>query len=121
MEYIFGTVSRNGRMEENLKIIGASHTDLRDFQQVIRKYPDSTVVDNFRVVEKYREAQDGSGRTYDWYIIDSHSRYVDRTGPVAEALAGAKAELENALCEQDSAVEERLAAIEDALCELDKS
>lgn len=115
MEYIFGTVTQNGKSAENLKIIGTSHTDLRDFQQVIREYPDCTIVDNFRVVEKYREAEDAEGRTYDWYIIDSHYRVVDKAGPVAEALADAKAELENALCEQDAAAEDRLAAIEDAL------
>lgn len=39
---------------------------------------------------------------------------------MAEEQASTRAELENALCEQDAAAEERLAAIEDALCELDK-
>ena len=34
-------------------------------------------------------------------------------------LPGLVAEIEDALCEQDMASEERLAAIEDALCELD--
>lgn len=34
---------------------------------------------------------------------------------------GSIAELEDAMCEQDVATDERLAAIEDALCELDKS
>lgn len=35
------------------------------------------------------------------------------------AAASALPELEDALCEQDIAIEERFAAIEDALCELD--
>ena len=34
-------------------------------------------------------------------------------------LPGLVAEIEDALCEQDAASEERLAAIEDSLCELD--
>lgn len=38
----------------------------------------------------------------------------------AEQAAQSVATLEDALCEQDSSMEERLAAIEDALCELDE-
>ena len=38
----------------------------------------------------------------------------------AEQAAQSVATLEDALCEQDSSLEERLAAIEDALCELDE-
>ena len=87
MEYIFGTVFRNGTMMENLKIISTSHTDFRGFQQVLREYPDSIITDNFRVVEKYREAEDAGGKTYDWYVIDSHYRVVDKTKPVVEAEA----------------------------------
>lgn len=34
-------------------------------------------------------------------------------------LPGLVAEIENALCEQDAANEERMAVIEDSLCELD--
>ena len=34
-------------------------------------------------------------------------------------LPGLVAEIEDALCEQDMASEERMAAIEDSLCELD--
>lgn len=34
-------------------------------------------------------------------------------------LPGLVAEIEDALCEQDMAAEERLATIEDSLCELD--
>ena len=38
----------------------------------------------------------------------------------AEQTAAAVTNLEDALCEQDTSIEERLATIEDALCELDK-
>lgn len=34
-------------------------------------------------------------------------------------LPGLVAEIENAMCEQDTTSEERMAAIEDSLCELD--
>lgn len=34
-------------------------------------------------------------------------------------LPGLVAEIENAMCEQDSTSEKRMAAIEDSLCELD--
>lgn len=44
---------------------------------------------------------------------------TDKTGPVAERLAKTAAEMEDALCEQDMASQERLAVIEDSLCELD--
>lgn len=36
-----------------------------------------------------------------------------------DTAANSVAEMEDALCEQDAATDERLAAIEDALCELD--
>lgn len=86
MDYIFGTVTRNGVTVENLKVVGTAHTDLRDFQQVIREYPDSIIVDNFRVVEKYREAEDTEGNTYDWYIIDNHNQYADKYTPASTAI-----------------------------------
>lgn len=38
----------------------------------------------------------------------------------SEALAARNAELEDALCETDTAADRRMADIEDALCELDK-
>lgn len=44
---------------------------------------------------------------------------TDKTGPLAEQAAKSAAELQDALCEQDMASEERLATIEDSLCELD--
>ncbi len=39
---------------------------------------------------------------------------------LAEMAAGNIASIEDALCEQDETLEERLAAIEDALCEMDR-
>ena len=42
-------------------------------------------------------------------------------GEITADTADKVVEIEDAMCEQDTAVEERLAAIEDALCELDKN
>ena len=89
------------------------------FHEVTREYPDQTITDHFRVVCKLNSKKDEAGNCYDWYEIDRHSRYTDKTGPVVEEIARMRADLENALCEMDLASEARLAAIEDALCELD--
>lgn len=59
------------------------------------------------------------GNCYDWYEIDHHYRITDKTGPLAEQAARDVAAMENALCEQDAAMDERMSAIEDALCDLD--
>lgn len=117
MDYVFGT---QGDIEV-LKTKGDAHTDLSGFQEVVQQFPVEKITDHFRVVRKLKSDEDCEGNCYDWYEIDRHYREIDRTGPVVEALAEARAELENAMCEQDAAAEERLAAIEDALCELDKS
>lgn len=44
---------------------------------------------------------------------------TDKTGPLAEQAAKTAAEVEDALCEQDAATDERVSALEDAVCELD--
>lgn len=115
MDYVFGT--KGGA--EVLKTIGDTHTSLTGYHQLEREYPDQTITDNFRVVRKLRSAEDAGGRCYDWYEIDRHYRMTDKTGPLAERTAKAAAELQDALCEQDIASEEQMAAIEDSLCELD--
>ncbi|MBP3536950.1 MAG: hypothetical protein J6J93_05345 [Muribaculaceae bacterium] len=104
---------------EVLKTKGGNHTDLTGFHQIERTYPDQVITDNFRIVRKLDSQEDAEGNCYDWYEIDHHYRAVDRTGPVAEKAAEDAAALEDALCEQDAAFEERVSAIEDAICELD--
>jgi hypothetical protein len=83
MDYIFGVVERNGVTVENLKTVGQSHTNLGGFTQTVREYTDSTITDRFRVVEKYRSEEDAEGNCYDWYLIDQHYRYMDKTNPLA--------------------------------------
>lgn len=80
MDYVFGT---NGQVE-TLKTKGDTHTDLTGFQQVTQTYPDQTITDCFRVVNKYNASEDVEGNCYDWYIIDSHYRMVDKSKPIAD-------------------------------------
>lgn len=86
MDYIFGLVDRNGVTVENLKTVGETHTDLAGFTEIVRDYPDSTIIDRFKVDEKYHSDDDAEGRAYDWYIISEHYRYEDKFTPAAEQL-----------------------------------
>lgn len=85
MEYIFGVVDRNGVTVENLKTVGETHSDLGGFVQTVREYPDSTITDRFRIIEKYQSDEDAEGNCYDWYYIDSHNCNVDRTPAVKQS------------------------------------
>jgi len=69
---------------EILKTKGDAHTDLTGFHQIERKYPDQTITDSFRVVQKLDSQEDGEGNCYDWYEIDRHYQTTDKVGPVAE-------------------------------------
>lgn len=89
------------------------------FHQIERSYPDQTVTDCFRVVRKLDSLEDGEGNCYDWYEIDRHYRFTDKTGPVAQQLVESTAALEDALCEYDDANDVRISAVEDAVCEID--
>lgn len=115
MEFIFGT---KGAIEI-LKTKGSSHSDLKGWKQVENEYPDQTIVDRFYVVRPLKRDQDVEGNCYDWYEIDQHYRTQDKSKPVADKASAAIASIEDALCDQDEANEERISAIEDALCDLD--
>lgn len=115
MEYVFGTKAET----EVLRTKGDTHTDLTGFHQIERVYTDQTITDNFRIVRKLDSAEDAEGNCYDWYEIDRHFRVADKTGPLVQKAAETAETMENALCEQDAAVDERLTAIENAVCELD--
>ena len=77
MEYVFGTTEDR----EVLKTKGSSHSSLAGFHEAVRRYPDQTVTDRFRVVGRLESAEDGEGNCYDWYEIDRHSRYTDKFTP----------------------------------------
>ncbi len=102
-----------------LKVKAGAHTDLTGYHQIERTYPDQTITDCFRIVQKLDSQEDGVGNCYDWYEIDRHYRVVDKTGPLVQRAAEATTSTENAICELDAITDGRLAAVEDALCELD--
>ncbi len=51
------------------------------------------------------------------YVFGNRARIVENE----QAAGAAVVQLEEALCEQDAATEERLTAVEEALCELDSA
>lgn len=116
MEYVFGT---KGDVEI-LKVKGAAPTDLTGYHQIEQVYPDQTITDNFRVVQKLDSKEDGEGNCYDWYEIDRHYRTVDRTGPLVQQAVENATAAEMAICELDAGYDERVSAVEVALCELDE-
>ena len=121
MEYVFGSVTRGGKVYEILKTTGDAHTNLSGRMAIKCEYSDMIVTDTFSVKQKY-ESKDTNGKCYDWYVIDNHYRYIDSTKVPNEKIGGLEnttAALEDALCEMDAINEERIAAIEDALCEID--
>lgn len=118
MEYVFGTNDFAG--VEVLKTKGDEHSNLTGFVEVVRNFEDCVITDRFFIVRKLDSKEDEAGKCYDWYEIDRHNRLIDKTGLVMDALEATQAGLEDAMCGQDAAVEERLTAIENALCELDK-
>ena len=77
MEYIFGTVRRNGKTRINLKTIGDTHSDLTGSQSITRVFNDAVRTDNFIVEEKYRSDEGADGKCYDWYIVSDYYRYDD--------------------------------------------
>ncbi len=100
MDYIFGT---SGNIE-TLKTKGDTHTDLTGFRELERRYPDQTITDRFHIVRKIDSQKDAAGNCYDWYEIDQHYRFTDKTGPVAAQLSKAIAAMEDTFCELDAAI-----------------
>lgn len=82
MEYIFG---KKGK-DEILKTKGESHTDLAGWQEYKISYPDCEITDDFYIEEKYDSKEDVEGNCYDWYIISSHNRNIDRTNLLKEEI-----------------------------------
>lgn len=80
MDYIFGTSTRTGKTLENLKTVGAEHTNLSGFISTVREFEDSSKIeDRCRIIKKYA-SKDAGGKCYDWYLIDNHYRIVDNSG-----------------------------------------
>lgn len=80
MDYIFGTSTRTGKTLENLKTVGAEHTNLSGFTSTVREFEGgSKIEDRCRIIKKYA-SKDTGGKCYDWYLIDNHYRIVDNSG-----------------------------------------
>lgn len=80
MDYIFGTSTRTSKTLENLKTVGAEHTNLSGFISAVRDFEDGTKIeDRCRIIKKYA-SKDAGGKCYDWYLIDNHYRIVDNSG-----------------------------------------
>ena len=74
----------------------------------------------YRNVAYNLQDRDGVGVPVTVYLIDADEGDILHTANTnAQEAATAVAQLEDALCEEDLTLEERLAAIEEALCELD--
>ncbi len=115
MDYVFGI---NGDVEV-LKTKGDTHTDLTGFHEIEQIYPDQTITDRFRIVRKIDSKEDDAGNCYDWYEIDQHYRFTDKTAPIAKKLSETTVVLENAICEQDTDTNTQMSTLEDAICEQD--
>lgn len=117
MEYIFGTNEHDSC--EVLRTKGNIHTDFSGFTETTQEFQDSKITDFFYVVEHIKSDDDSEGNCYDWYVIDRHYRYVDKSAYLLELAEARNESMENALCEQDVSTDERVSALEDAICELD--
>lgn len=91
MDYIFGSTTRDGVTAETLLTVGDAHSALTGETEIRREFPDGDIVDHFRVTEHHRSGEDGEGRCYDWYTIEGHYRYVDRTPGLAASMESVKA------------------------------
>ena len=121
MEYIFGTIFRNGKEVRNLKTINnQKHSNLKGYCVVERKYPDNTITDEFKIVKKYKSDQT-SENYYDWYEITDYNRYIDKFSPVQEEINNNINDSQDALCDLSENLEDRVAELENALCELSQS
>ena len=86
MKYVFGVTKRTGSPMENLKTVGAEHTNYTGYTETVRECPDGTTIrDRFRIVEKYA-SKEVNGTCYDWYTITEHSRDTDMTEKTKKAL-----------------------------------
>ena len=87
MEYVFGTITRNGEVLQRLTTKGTEHTNLKGFVTIVRKYPDNEITDTFQVVDHYKSVKDPEGNCYDFYIIKDHYRNEDKFTPQSGSIS----------------------------------
>lgn len=84
-QYVFGT----NQEKEVLRTKGAAHSNLTGYQEVTAEYPDQTITDRFRIVQKTGSDEDSEGNCYDWYEIDRHYRTTEKKNVPTVLKAGA--------------------------------
>ena len=114
MEYVFGTTET----AETLQVRGGSGDVLTGFHEVIRRYPDQVITDNFRIVKHFFRSIGEDGTVFDWYEIDKHSRDTDKFSPNKADIETGIADAQDATCELSEELDERISELEDAFCEL---
>lgn len=104
MEYIFGTKKYDGQVVEVCKTEGESYTNLSGFVNYVFTNPSMTITHTFRIIRKYKEEIDLRGIHCTWYLIDNHTKDIDRTAPIF-----------NDLDNHDQRIESNSVAIDDIL------
>lgn len=85
MEYIYGTATIDGVTRENLKVIGGELLEKGASLTTKRELDSVTIVDVCVIGDRYHSATDAEGVRYDFYVLDSHYRFEDKSATM-EAL-----------------------------------
>lgn len=86
MEYTFSIEN----CVEVLKTVDTSHTDLTGRQRFMATHPDCIITDVFSIKEKYLTKEEG-GLCYDWYLLNDHDRFIDRTPQLIKEIDNERA------------------------------
>ena len=79
MEYIYGTADIGGVMKENLKVIGGEPLKKGESLTTRRDLDGVTIVDVSIIGDCYHTATDAEGVRYDFYALDGHYRFEDKS------------------------------------------
>lgn len=92
MEYVYGHAVIDGAGHENLKTVGDGPL-LREGEYFtsVRQYADSTITDRCRIRRHYKSAVGLDGTKYEFYLIEDHYRYVDKSKKAQAAIRDADA------------------------------
>ena len=97
MEYIYGTAEIGGVTRENLKVIGGELLNKGASLTTKRELDGVTIVDVSILGERYYSTTDAEGTRYDFYILDSHYRFEDKS----EALEALQTDTDEATVDLD--------------------
>lgn len=119
--YSFGTMKLLGEERRIVRVKSREPIALSGYQTVTETYPDMIVTHMFKPETCVAEDTDMDGWYYKWYTLAEHSKHIDRSPAAVQMVQQSTTNLENALCDLDVSIEERLTILEDALCELDSA